>query len=203
MLPSCSFWRLGLSGIWHPLAKHTSSSSPLNFFDILCATDGSLPDNYFPSVGTHSHTLTHSLATAVDTAFSRQAVDVLPQPEPVKSQPMISAMQLFGSPIASSQQHPSQPQVTFSDSKTRSGVSSKLCADFRNDHGRLHGSSTFSSVKTGSTPVSKVFVSETSHSAPNLEDLLSPPKQTIAGSSAKRGVHVASGGPKRRAHEGF
>jgi hypothetical protein len=203
MLPSSSFWRLGSSGIWHPLSKNTSSSSPLTVFDILCATDGSPPDNYFPSIGTYSHTLTHSLASAVDTAFHRHAVDALPQPEPVKSQPMISAMQLFGSPLPAPQSHPSHLHVTFSDSKTRSGFSSKLRTDLHSNSRKLHASSTVSAVETSSTPVSKAFVSETSHSAPKLEDMLSPPQRTVAGTSVRRGVHGASAGPKRRAHEGF
>lgn len=114
-LPSCCFWRLGPLGTWLPLAVGDSS---MNISEILCATDGPAPTNFFPSTSSESQRLSESMAAAVDTAFLRHSVTAAPEPGPAKSRPVVSAMQLFGSPVRASQLQPSQPHVTFQEKKT-------------------------------------------------------------------------------------
>jgi hypothetical protein len=93
ILPSCRLWRLGLSGTWQSLADSDSSPTSLTVFDILCAPEGSPPVNFLPSHHTPSLLMPDSMASAVDTAFSRNAVAAASLPEPAKSQPILSATQ--------------------------------------------------------------------------------------------------------------
>jgi hypothetical protein len=89
----------------------------LDITDILCATDGPEPAVFLPSPGPRSQALPDRFADAVDAAFSRQAIADAPQLLPEKSKPVVSAMQLFGSPLRASQTQSSQPHVRFADKK--------------------------------------------------------------------------------------
>ena len=171
--------------------------SSLNAFDILCATEGSPPVEYLPSICSQLHVPPASLASAVDIAFAHHTVTALPLPEPAKSQPILSALKLFGSPVRSTQSHLFQPQVRFKEAKAHTDLSS-----IRNqsDHRRTQVLSTASAV-TVSTAVSKGLLSATSHSAPVIDDISNPPQNTSR--STIRGASSSARGLKRRSSEGF
>jgi hypothetical protein len=100
---------LSSSGIWRLLPE---SDAKLDITDILCATDGPAPAIFLPSPGPHSRPLPDRFADAVDTAFSRHAIAAEAPQLPEKSKPVVSAMQVFGSPLRASQTH-----VRFADKK--------------------------------------------------------------------------------------
>jgi hypothetical protein len=137
LLPSCCLWRLELPGTWQAITDSNSSPSTLTAYDVLCATGGSPPVNYLPSTCTQLHTIPDSLASAVDTAFLHNPLAQMPLPEPAKSQPTLSAMKLFGSPVRSSQSQLSQPQVRFMDTKMHSDIS-RPQSQIHSDHRRSY-----------------------------------------------------------------
>ena len=196
LLPSCCLWRLELPGTWQAITDSNSSPSTLTAYDVLCATGGSPPVNYLPSTCTQLHTIPDSLASAVDTAFLHNPLAQMPLPEPAKSQPTLSAMKLFGSPVRSSQSQLSQPQVRFMDTKMHSDIS-RPQSQIHSDHRRSYVPPTASALSTVST------VESSSHSAPVIEDILNPSRNLSPFWSTKRVADSAARGPKRRASEGF
>jgi hypothetical protein len=114
-LPSgSSLWILGPSGRWLPLAE---GDVDINVWEILCATDGPPPSNFLPSKTSDSQSISDAMAAAVDTAFSCHAAAAAPLPVLTKSKPVVSAMQLFGSPVRALRSQTSQPRVTFMDKR--------------------------------------------------------------------------------------
>ena len=202
ILPSCRLWRLGLSGTWQSLADSDSSSTSLTVFDILCATEGSPPVIFLPSHHTPSLLMPDSMASSVDTAFSRNAVAAAPLPEPAKSQPILSATQLFGSPLRASQFQHSQPHVRFKDVNRDSGFASSSPSQLQSDHRRT----TFAPAAPAHPAVltsALKLESAIPHTAPGSESLFNPPQNVSGVWSSKRGGTGAASGPKRRSSEGF
>lgn len=203
LLPSCCLWRLGLSGSWQLITENSSSSS-LNAYDILCATDASSPVDYLPSFCSQMHVIPDVLASAVNVAFLHRPIAPSALPEPAKLHPIVSASKLFGSPSRSSQSKLSQPHVRFSDTKARTDVSQPQ-GHARTDYRITHASPTASAITTTLAAVSsKSSFSEARPSAPDLEDMLNPhPSATNSSWASKRVSSIGATAPKRRASEGF
>ncbi len=199
LLPSCCLWRLGSSGIWHMITESNLLPTSFNTFDILCATGGSPPADYLPSICTKLQVPPASLASAVDIAFAHHTVAALPLPEPAKSQPTLSALKLFGSPVRFSQSQPSQPQVRFKGAKAHTDLSSPRN---QSDHRTTHVFSNASAIVVSTAPT-KGFLSATSPSAPHLDDISNPLQNTSTSWSTLRGTSSAARGLKRRSSEGF
>ena len=202
ILPSCCLWRLGLSGTRLPVTGSNSSPSSLPLFDILCVTEGSPPVNFLPSRHLPSLFMPDSLASAVEIAFSRNAVAASPLAEPAKSQPILSAAQLFGSPLRTSQIQISQPHVRFKDAKRDSGFSSSSPSQLQSDHRKITVAPAASAAPAFS-PAALKFQNAVPPTAPGSEDTSNPSQNVTGVWSSKRGAISVVSGPKRRAGQGF
>ena len=142
-----------------------------------------------------------SLASAVDIAFSRNAVAASPLAEPAKLQPILSAAQLFGSPLRTSQIQISQPHVRFKDAKRDSGFSSGSPSQLQSDHRKIIVVPAASATPAFS-PAALKFQNAVPPIAPGSVDT-SNPSQIVTGVWSKRGAISVVSGSKRRAGQAF
>jgi len=134
-----------------------------------------------------------SLASAVGIAFSRNAVG---------TQPILSAAQLFGSPLRTSQIQISQPHVRFKDAKRDSGFSSSSPSQLQSDHRKITVAPAASAAPAFS-PAALKFQNAVPPTAPGSEDTSNPSQNVTGVWSSKRGAISVVSGPKRRAGQGF